>query len=191
MHKDLQKVIDSLGNNPLEEKELNELIQDKDIFEIVQDIWTQKCSDLNQEDYEDEDLETFFKDLETKVFSLFDKDGIVKTTEKTENIKPLKYMDSAKVKTKQKQIQKQMEKLQKIRENIDGIEESEKVQEAINDIKKIGKARETLDKELSILLLKGIDTSELTKWEKNLAIETRAMLIHNPAKTKQGKIGKS
>lgn len=184
MKNDLKNVIKELGNSPLEELELAELFEEKESFEVVQEVWALKCKDLNVDDFTHKELEEFFKELENKVFSHEDKDGNLKSTELTKNIKPLSFFDGAKYKTLQK---KQSSNLTKMMELRGYLHDESRAEKTIAEIKKIDKERIAVEKDLEKLIFKDIETKDLSKWEKQLIGKTVDFLVVNPEKTVQGK----
>lgn len=188
MKNELRNVISSLGNTPMSEPELRELLKEKDIFEIVEDIWSLKCDGLNPTDYTNKEMEEFFEKLYNKVFGFKDDKGILKVIPQTENIKPLDFFQGAKVKTYQKKMAKLAMELNDLRADL--YDES-KADATLKKVAKINKSREELSKELEAIYLSEIECDDLSFWEKQLISQTREMLMVNPMGTKQGKSGKS
>lgn len=188
MKNDLKNIIDKLGNNPLEEQELNKLAsKGKQIFEIVEGIWEVKCKDLNPDDYSSEEMEEFFAALEKKVFGYYNGD-ILKTTDKTKELTPLTFFEGARLKTIQKKLATLFLEGQKLQADL---ADDAKLEKTLPKIEKMAKERDSLEEERENLLLNGVDLNDVEEWEKVLIAMTRDFMVTNPKKTTMGKNGKS
>lgn len=212
MKNDLKNKLDALGSTPIEEQELgNFLLNERENeFADAKTFWALVCDDLIPSDYENEEIFKFMKDVEEKILSFEDKDGNLKSTETTRDVKPLPFFDAAEYKSltvKRGKLQAEImtvgNKLNQLIEDMRAIPENDekkleefnkktaKRQKQLNiDLKRIPKQLEELNEKIETIVFSQLDSEKkeaMMDWEKTLYSKTVDMLVVNPEKTVQGK----
>lgn len=186
----LQKKLDSIGNNPIDEKgladkkeQINKLIEDGELdanevlLEMLEEIYSiteiETMQSVHKLDIND--LTRFASAVSVKVFPVKEKnelgEEILKETPSQDALQPISYGVQKLLRTETKKynrllgkMKESLDKANKLIENDESIEEELKYQEELNK-----KTEQSLE-DLKNLTYKhsGLDTTEMGKWELEL-----------------------
>lgn len=145
LEKSLQEVLDTVGNSPIAEPEMFELLSATPMKKTKIVKLALEKSDLNQKDFKAIEVAKFFHQLSEKIISLKNKDGSFKSTSLTENC------------------------------DLPDFEQAEEVQELWVKMfeAKDEKKREKVGDKLDALAweISGLDKSKMSEWEEKLVVE--------------------
>jgi hypothetical protein len=175
MHEDLLKKLESIGDTPIKEPKLYEIIEKNEIKKsrIIEGILTRE----EIVSYSAQDIHEFIEAVIKKVKDYRYENGVLKTTPNTENCRMPNFLEM-------EDFRELVGRLQITFEALDHIQDftKEQIEEFVKTGNQVNTEMEALAKQIS-----GLDFTQLIDWEKQLVYAMIADASSNVFNTPQGK----
>lgn len=186
LNEKLQAVLDLVGNTPIAEPEIAEILEAKVVkkTKVVKLAFSKLDGDLNIKDFPAVEIAEFFSKLTSKIMNKKNEDGVFKSTPNTENLNLPDFEEVEDIFEIIVQLNTNSQQQDEIQKNLkNGIDvEQEIIDKSIKELTSILKK---LDK--IVWKVSGLNKKDLTEWEQSLVSEQILASVTEVEKTSVGK----